>query len=129
MQQQNPNQRPSDRRGEFCGCVKYCGCQASLFPRKPIADRFCICRERGGFTYPQEQSRRKEAADSGGDRCGEGSYTPENRTDAADTAHPKPIQWSVATLHRIVLTRPTRRTPNRSSKRPAGTWNKAYVQL
>src|SRR2546427_8944273 len=91
MQQQNTNQRHSDRRGEFCGCVKYCGCQASFFPRKPIADRFCICRERGGFTYPQEQSRRKEAADSGGDRCGEGSYTPENRTDAAHAAQPKPI--------------------------------------
>src|SRR6266550_7055273 len=34
-----------------------------------------------------------------------------------------------AMLQRIVLTRPTRRTPKRSSNKPDGIWSRAYVQL
>src|SRR5207245_1867608 len=92
MQQKNANQRHSDRRSEFCCCVKNRGCKTSLLRRKPVADRLGIGRKSGRFTDAQKKSCGKETADSTRERCCKRSCAPKNRTYASHNAYSKTVQ-------------------------------------
>ena len=92
MQQKNANQRHSDRRSEFCCCVKNRGCKTSLLRREPVADRLGIGRKSGRFTDAQKKSCGKETADSTGERCCKRSCAPKNRTYASHNAYSKTVQ-------------------------------------
>src|SRR5207245_9787947 len=92
MQQKNANQRHSDRRSEFCCCVKNRGCKTSLLRRKPVADRVGIGRKSGRSTDAQKKSCGKETADSTGERCCKRSCAPKNRTYASHNAYSKTVQ-------------------------------------
>ena len=92
LKKQNPNERHADGRGKF-GCAIEDRRSQTPFPgRKPVADRLCIGREGGSFSYTQEQTCGEEAAQIRGNGGGKGSNAPYKSADPPHPAHPEFVQ-------------------------------------
>src|SRR5260370_8805935 len=92
MQQQETQQRYSNRRREFRRSVKHGGSQAAFVFGEPVADGFRIGGKCRSLTDPQEETRPKQTADAPADGPSEGSHPPNHGADEAPPPYPKTIQ-------------------------------------
>ena len=86
----------ANRGRKFCGGVKRrCG-QAAFLARKPVAGSFGVGGECRSFADAEEEARREETAEAGGDCGGEGGDAPNGGAENADATNAEAVEEQAA---------------------------------